>query len=105
VAATHTRERGPLNPDAAGRAPTAHALGVFVRLAETLHFGQAATTLGLAQSSLSEAIRRLEAKLDVVLLERTSSTVWPRRRWLRARARRRRPDSSASASKVPASPN
>ncbi len=75
MAATHTRERGPLNPDAAGRAPTAHELGVFVRLAETLHFGQAATTLGLAQSSLSEAIRRLEAKLDVVLLERTSRQV------------------------------
>lgn len=69
------RERGPLSPDAAGRAPTAHELSVFVRLAETLHFGQAATTLGLAQSSLSEAIRRLEAKLDVVLLQRTSRQV------------------------------
>lgn len=72
---TQSRERAPLSPDAAGRAPTAHELGVFVRLAETLHFGHAATTLGLAQSSLSEAIRRLEAKLDVVLLERTSRQV------------------------------
>lgn len=72
---THSRERAPLSPDSAGRAPTAHELGVFVRLAETLHFGHAAATLGLAQSSLSEAIRRLEAKLDVVLLERTSRQV------------------------------
>ncbi len=44
-------------------------------LAETLHFGRAAATLGLAQSSLSEVIRRLERKLDVVLLDRTSRRV------------------------------
>jgi DNA-binding transcriptional LysR family regulator len=69
------RSRAPLSPDAAGRWPTAHELSAFVCLAETLHFGQAATILGLAQSSLSEAIRRLEAKLDVVLLERTSRQV------------------------------
>lgn len=75
MTATHTRERGRLGADVAGRAPTAHELSVFVRVAETLHFGQAAATLGLAQSSLSEAIRRLEGKLDVVLLERTSRQV------------------------------
>jgi len=61
--------------DAEMRWPTAHELRAFVRLAETLHFGQTAEMLGLAQSSLSEAIRRLEAKLDVVLLERTSRHV------------------------------
>lgn len=70
-----SRPRAPLSPDAAGRWPTAHELSAFVCLAETLHFGQAASMLGLAQSSLSEAIRRLEAKLDVVLLERTSRQV------------------------------
>lgn len=47
--------------DAEMRWPTAHELRAFVRLAETLHFGQTAEMLGLAQSSLSEAIRRLEA--------------------------------------------
>lgn len=58
-----------------GRWPTAHELRAFANLAETLHFGQTAAALGLAQSSLSEAIRRLEDKLDVVLLERTSRRV------------------------------
>ena len=61
--------------DAEGRWPTPHELRVFVGLAETLHFGRAAATLGLAQSSLSEVLRRLEGKLDVVLLERTSRRV------------------------------
>ena len=69
------RERRSTRSEAAERWPTAHELRAFVRLAETLHFGQTAAILGLAQSSLSEAIRRLEAKLDVVLLERTSRRV------------------------------
>ncbi len=55
--------------------PTPHEFQAFLRLAETLHFGRAARRLGLAQSTLSEAIRRLEAKLDVVLFERTSRRV------------------------------
>ena len=55
--------------------PTPHELQAFIRLAETLHFGRTARRLGLAQSSLSEAIRRLESKLDVVLFERTSRRV------------------------------
>ncbi len=59
----------------AERWPTPHELRAFVRLAETLHFGRTAAMLGFAQSSLSEAIRRLEAKLGVVLLERTSRHV------------------------------
>ncbi len=61
--------------EAEARWPTPHELRAFVRLAETLHFGRTARMLGLAQSSLSEAIRRLEAKLGVVLLERTSRRV------------------------------
>ncbi len=73
--AVQTRPRAPLRPDAVGRWPTARELSAFVRLAETLHFGETAAILGLAQSSLSEAIRRLEGKLDVVLLERTSRRV------------------------------
>lgn len=55
--------------------PTAHELRAFVRLADELHFGRAATSLGIAQSSLSEAIRRLEATLDAVLFARTSRRV------------------------------
>lgn len=76
---TMVQERGPARAgrDRTGDArwPTAHELRAFVSLAETLHFGQTAAALGLAQSSLSEAIRRLESKLDVVLLERTSRRV------------------------------
>ena len=59
----------------ASRQPTPHELRVFVRLSEDLHFGRTARGLGLAQSSLSETIRRLEAKLEVVLFERTSRRV------------------------------
>ncbi len=55
--------------------PTAHELRVFIRLSEDPHFGRTARRLGVAQSSLSETIRRLEAKLDVVLFERTSRHV------------------------------
>ena len=56
-------------------APTAHELCAFVRLAEDPHFGRTARRLGVAQSSLSETIRRLEAKLEVVLFERSSRHV------------------------------
>ena len=58
-----------------GGEPTAFEFRAFVRLAENLHFGRTAAGLGLAQSSLSEAIRRLEANLGVVLFERTSRMV------------------------------
>jgi DNA-binding transcriptional LysR family regulator len=44
-----------------------------VSLAQTLRFDQTAAFLGIAESSVSEAIGRLEAKLDVVLLERRTS--------------------------------
>jgi DNA-binding transcriptional LysR family regulator len=58
-----------------GGHPTPHELRVFIRLSEDPHFRRTARALGVAQSSLSETISRLEAKLDVVLFERASRRV------------------------------
>jgi DNA-binding transcriptional LysR family regulator len=55
--------------------PTLDELEAFVHLARALHFGRAAGRLGVARSSLSETIRRLEEKLQTVLFERTSRRV------------------------------
>ena len=50
-------------------------LNVFAAVVEAQSFARAAETLGLTQSGVSRSIQRLEERLGVRLLERTSETL------------------------------
>lgn len=52
-------------------------LNAFLTVAETRSFTRAAAKLGTSQSALSHTIRRLETRLDVRLLTRTTRNVAP----------------------------
>lgn len=52
-------------------------LAAFLTVAQARSFTRAAATLGMTQSSLSHAIRRLEARLGLRLLSRTTRSVAP----------------------------
>src|SRR5687768_3407109 len=52
-------------------------LVAFVSVAEQRSFTRAAATLGTSQSALSHTIRRLEARLGLNLLTRTTRSVAP----------------------------
>jgi LysR family hydrogen peroxide-inducible transcriptional activator len=55
--------------------PTLAGLRAFVAVAEKHHFGSAATTLGLSQSTLSQALAALETGLGTRLVERSTRRV------------------------------
>ena len=56
--------------------PTIAGLRAFVAVAEKQHFGNAATTLGVSQSTLSQALAALEAGLGTQLIERSTRRVF-----------------------------
>lgn len=56
--------------------PTIAGLRAFVAVAEKHHFGSAATTLGVSQSTLSQALSALETGLGVQLVERSTRRVF-----------------------------
>ncbi len=56
--------------------PTVAGLRAFVAVAEKRHFSGAATTLGVSQSTLSQALAALEAGLGTPLIERSTRRVF-----------------------------
>jgi LysR family transcriptional regulator, hydrogen peroxide-inducible genes activator len=56
--------------------PTIAGLRAFVAVAEKQHFGSAATTIGVSQSTLSQAVSALETGLGVHLVERSTRRVF-----------------------------
>lgn len=56
--------------------PTIAGLRAFVAVAEKQHFGSAATTLGVSQSTLSQALAALETGLGAQLIERSTRRVF-----------------------------
>jgi LysR family hydrogen peroxide-inducible transcriptional activator len=56
--------------------PTIAGLRAFVAVAERQHFSGAATTLGVSQSTLSQALAALEAGLGTQLIERSTRRVF-----------------------------
>jgi LysR family transcriptional regulator, hydrogen peroxide-inducible genes activator len=56
--------------------PTIAGLRAFVAVAEKQHFGSAATTLGVSQSTLSQALSALESGLGMQLVERSTRRVF-----------------------------
>jgi LysR family transcriptional regulator, hydrogen peroxide-inducible genes activator len=56
--------------------PTIAGLRAFVAVAEKQHFSSAATTLGVSQSTLSQALAALETGLGTQLLERSTRRVF-----------------------------
>ncbi|ETW21763.1 hydrogen peroxide-inducible genes activator [Mycobacterium gastri] len=56
--------------------PTLAGLRAFVAVAQKQHFSSAATTLGVSQSTLSQALAALEAGLDTRLVERSTRRVF-----------------------------
>jgi LysR family hydrogen peroxide-inducible transcriptional activator len=56
--------------------PTVAGLRAFVAVAEKQHFSSAATTLGVSQSTLSQALAALEAGLGTQLIERSTRRVF-----------------------------
>ena len=56
--------------------PTMAGLRAFVAVAEKQHFGSAATTLAVSQSTLSQALSALETGLGVNLVERSTRRVF-----------------------------
>src|ERR1700727_2510687 len=55
--------------------PTIPQLRALVAVADALHFGDAATELGISQPSVSSAISGLEAGLGTLLVERSTRRV------------------------------